>query len=137
MYKSCLTLATPWTIARQAPLSMDFSGNNTGVGCHFLLQGIFPTQGSNLHLLPWQVGSSPLSHQRSLTVTRAVTITLTSPAWEHQVTLCMGKAGQTTRGYTTVLLCCWKLAILNVTGSDYKAPDSATHYKTGAVPVTR
>ena len=22
-----------------------FSGNNTGVGCHFLLQGIFPTQG--------------------------------------------------------------------------------------------
>ena len=29
----------------------DFTGNNTGVGCHFLLQGIFPTQGSNLHLL--------------------------------------------------------------------------------------
>ena len=25
----------------------DFPGNNTGVGCHFLLQGIFPTQGSN------------------------------------------------------------------------------------------
>ena len=24
---------------------------NTGVGCHFLLQGVFPTQGSNLHLL--------------------------------------------------------------------------------------
>ena len=24
-----------------------FSGKNTGVGCHFLLQGIFPTQGSN------------------------------------------------------------------------------------------
>ena len=29
----------------------DFSGKNTGVGCHFPLQGIFPTQGSNLHLL--------------------------------------------------------------------------------------
>ena len=32
-------------------------GKNTGVGCHFLLQGIFPTQGSNpglLHLLHWQ-----------------------------------------------------------------------------------
>ena len=26
-------------------------GKNTGAGCHFLLQGIFPTQGSNLHLL--------------------------------------------------------------------------------------
>ena len=30
---------------------------NTGVGCHFLLQGIFPTQGSNLGLLPWPAGS--------------------------------------------------------------------------------
>ena len=32
-------------------------GNNTGVGCHFLLQGIFPAQGSNpgrLQLLHWQ-----------------------------------------------------------------------------------
>ena len=29
----------------------DFPGKNTGVDCHFLLQGIFPTQGSNLHLL--------------------------------------------------------------------------------------
>ena len=35
--------ATPWTIACQAPLSMDSPGKNTGVGCHFLLQGIFPT----------------------------------------------------------------------------------------------
>ena len=26
---------------------------NTGVGCHSLLQGIFLTQGSNLHLLHW------------------------------------------------------------------------------------
>ena len=43
----------------------DFPGKNTGVCCHFLLQGIFPNQGSNLHLLPWQVGSLPLSHQGS------------------------------------------------------------------------
>ena len=38
---------------------------NTGVGCHFVLQGIFLTQGSNPHLLSllhWQAGSSPLSH---------------------------------------------------------------------------
>ena len=34
----------------------DFPGKNTGVGCHFLLQGIFLTQGSNLHiLLDWQI----------------------------------------------------------------------------------
>ena len=38
----------------------DSPGKNTGVGCHALLQGIFPTQGSNLHLLGllhWQAGS--------------------------------------------------------------------------------
>ena len=29
----------------------DFPGKNTGVGCHFLLQRIFPTHGSNLGLL--------------------------------------------------------------------------------------
>ena len=29
----------------------DFLGKNTGAGCHFLLQGIFPSQGSNPHLL--------------------------------------------------------------------------------------
>ena len=29
----------------------DFPGKNTGVGCHALLRGIFPTQGSNLRLL--------------------------------------------------------------------------------------
>ena len=37
-------------------------GKNTGVGCHFLLQGIFPTQGSNPSLLHWQVDSLALSH---------------------------------------------------------------------------
>ena len=44
----------------------DFPGKNTGTGCHSLLQGIFPTQGSNLHLLYWQVDSLPLSHLGSL-----------------------------------------------------------------------
>ena len=33
----------------------DSLGKNTGVGCYFLLQGIFLTQGSNLHLLLWQI----------------------------------------------------------------------------------
>jgi len=28
-----------------------FPGKNTGVGCHFLIQGIFPIRGSNPHLL--------------------------------------------------------------------------------------
>ena len=42
---------------------------NTGVGCHFLLQGILPTQGLNLHLLQllhWQVDTLALSHLSSV-----------------------------------------------------------------------
>ena len=33
--KLCLTLPTPWTVARQAPLSDGFPGKNTGVGYSF------------------------------------------------------------------------------------------------------
>ena len=43
----------------------DFQGKNTGVGCHFLLQGIFPTQELNPNLLHWQADFLPLSHQAS------------------------------------------------------------------------
>ena len=61
---SCPTLFDLWTvIAYQAPLSMGFSSKNIGVGAHALLQGIFPTQGSNLSLLcllHWQLGSLQL-----------------------------------------------------------------------------
>ena len=39
------TLAIPWIADCQAPLSMDFPGKNTGVGCHFLLRGILPNLG--------------------------------------------------------------------------------------------
>ena len=51
-----------WTDSFLCP--WDFPGKNTGVDCHFLLQGIFPTQGLNpslLHLLHWQVDSLPLA----------------------------------------------------------------------------
>ena len=46
----------------------DSPGKNTGADCHFLLQGIFPTQGLNLRLLcllHQQVGFLPLSHPGS------------------------------------------------------------------------
>ena len=33
-------LATPWTAAHQAPLSMDFPGKSSGLGCHCLLWDI-------------------------------------------------------------------------------------------------
>ena len=50
-----ISLLCPW----------DFPIKNTRVGCHFLFQGIFPTQGLNSHsLCPmlWQEDSLPLSH---------------------------------------------------------------------------
>ena len=44
-----LLFVTPWTVALQAPLSMGFTGQNTGVGCHFLLHGNVSIQRLNLH----------------------------------------------------------------------------------------
>ena len=55
--KSGLTLCDPRLLC-----PWNFPGKNTGVGCCFLLQGIFPTQGLNpciLSLLHWQVDSFP------------------------------------------------------------------------------
>ena len=40
----------PWTVAHQAPLSVGFPGKDNGMGCSFLLQEIFPSQGSNMSL---------------------------------------------------------------------------------------
>ena len=59
-------LATPCTVAHQAPLSMGIlQAFSTGVGCHFLLQRIFPTQELNLGLLHCRQTLYPLSHQAS------------------------------------------------------------------------
>ena len=60
---------------------------NTGVGCHFLLQGIFPTQESNLPLLcllHWQAGSLPLAPPRkpdlgSFSPSKPVTCSIACP----------------------------------------------------------
>ena len=49
-------LLSPW----------NFPGKSTGVGCHFLLQGIFPTQGSNPGLLHCRQMLYHLSHQGRL-----------------------------------------------------------------------
>ena len=64
--QSCLTLCESmdcYSIRLLCP--WDFPGKNTGVSCHFPLQGIFPTQGLNpclLCLLHWQADSLLLSH---------------------------------------------------------------------------
>ena len=58
--KSCLTVVTPWLLCR-----WDSSGKNTKVSCHFLLQGIFLTQESNLGLQHCRQILYQLSHQGS------------------------------------------------------------------------
>ena len=61
---SCVRLfATLGTVARQAPLSMRFSRQESWSGLPFVFQGISPSHRSNpclLCLLCWQVGSLPL-----------------------------------------------------------------------------
>ena len=64
--QSCLTLCDP--MDRSSPGSSvhgDFPSKNTGVGCHVLLQGIFPTQGSNPGLLSCRRILYHLNHQGS------------------------------------------------------------------------
>ena len=61
------SFSTSWTVAHQLPLSTGFfPGKNTGVGCHFLLQGVFLNQELNPSLLHWQADSLPLSHREGL-----------------------------------------------------------------------
>ena len=66
---------TPWTQPSRLLCPQNFPGKNTGVGCYFLLPGIFPNQGWNpwlLHLLHWQVDSLPLCPLRSHFFTHGV-----------------------------------------------------------------
>ena len=57
--------ATPWTVAWQVPLSRGFTRQEYWMGCHFLLQGIFPTQGSNSCLRHCRQILYLLSHQET------------------------------------------------------------------------
>ena len=62
--QSFLTLQSHGLQPTRLLCSWDSLGRNTGVGCRALLQGIFPTQGSNLpllRLLHWQARSLPLA----------------------------------------------------------------------------
>ena len=64
--QSCPTLSNPMKLQPTGFFCpWDSPGKNTGVGCHALLQRIFPIQGSNLHflcLLHWQVVLSHSYH---------------------------------------------------------------------------
>ena len=55
----------PWTVAARALCPCDSPGKNTGVGCHSLLQGLFPTQELNPGLLHCRQLLYHLNHQGS------------------------------------------------------------------------
>ena len=50
-FNRLLTLQPYGLLPTRLPCLWDSPGKNTGVGCYALLQGIFPTQGSNPRLL--------------------------------------------------------------------------------------
>ena len=64
---SCPAVCDPMNCSPPGFCPWNFPGKNTGIGCHFLLQGIFLTQGSKLQLLLCLLHSR-LSHQGSLEV---------------------------------------------------------------------
>ena len=57
-FQLCLTLR-PRGLLPGSSVHGDSPGKNTGVGCHAVLQEIFPTQVLNPRLLHWQVDSLP------------------------------------------------------------------------------
>ena len=57
--KSCLTVATPWTVARQAPLSMGFSRQGGWSGLPFPSAGELPDPGTEPESPALQAGSLP------------------------------------------------------------------------------
>ena len=69
----------PWTVAHLAPLPTAYSRQEYWSGVPFLFQLIFPTQGSNLHLLcflHWQMDSLPLKPTEKLLYLRLFMITM-------------------------------------------------------------
>ena len=70
----------------------DSPGKNTGVGCHALLQGIFPTQGLNPGLLHYRQILYHLSHQENPSILEWVAYSFTkgsSRPWSRTQVSCI------------------------------------------------
>ena len=81
--QSCLTLFDPMDCSPPG-LSVhgDSPGKNTGVGCHFLLQGIFPTKGLNPGFLQWRQILYWLNHKGSPSIKEWIL------EWDFKMLLC-------------------------------------------------
>ena len=100
--QSCLTLCDPMDCSLTKFLcTWAFPGKNTGVGCHFLVQGTFPTQESNLSLLHCRQTLYLRSHQGSPCHVKP---TLNKHAYVSPVHLCQSSS-QTQLGTLRGLTC--------------------------------
>ena len=88
--KLCRTLLWPHGLWPTSLLCPWYSpGKNTGVGCHFLLQGIFPIQGSNPTLSPaLQADSLLLSHRGNPLIGAAAAAAAAAKSLQSCTTLC-------------------------------------------------
>jgi len=98
---SCVRLfVVPWTVVQEDPLSMGSSQPEpfpTLMGCHFLLQRIFLTQGSNPHLLRllhrrlilycYVTGKTLISHRLRLYHEQGSIVTILVLGWPIQLFL--------------------------------------------------
>ena len=105
--QSCPTLCDPMDYSLPgSSCQWDFPGKYTGVGCHFLLQEIFPTQWLNQGLLHNRQTLYHLSHQGSLPKTILISVL---KAWHPWSPLSQGE----TRGLVTL----WYSSLLHKTNS--------------------
>ena len=103
--------ATPWTVESARLLQpWDSPGKNIEVGCRFLLQGIFPTQGSNLGLPHCRQTLYCLSHQGPAhSIQRYCIIIDCIPHTVHFISV-------------THLFCKWKFVPLNLPQLSFSQP---------------
>ena len=87
--KSCLTLLTPWTVARQAPLSMGFPRQEYCNGLPFPSPGDLPNPDIEPMSPALQGESLPLSHQGS-SISWALPYIFIFLKGRHQATLAPG-----------------------------------------------
>ena len=81
-FKLCPTLCDPMNRSPPGSCPWDSPGKNTGVGCYFRLQGLFPIQRSSLclwHLLHWQADSLPLAPPGKPLLDHSATLSTIAP----------------------------------------------------------
>ena len=100
------SLWPPWMQPTRLSVPGDSPGKNTGVGCHALLQGIFPTQGSNPGLLHCRQILYRLSHQGSPRILEWVTYPFSrGSSWPRNWTGVSFTAGGFFTSWVAALLC--------------------------------